>query len=187
MKFVETAVKGVVIVDIEPHADDRGFFARSFCTEEFAAHGLDADVAQANIQHNQRAGTVRGMHRQVPPHAEGKLVRCVRGAMLDCALDLREDSTTLGRHVQVELTEDNHRALFIPPYVAHGMQTLADDTEVLYLMFGPYVPGSEHGVRHDDPAFGISWPRPVEVIAEKDLAWPAWTGPSVACDGSATP
>ncbi len=179
MRFTRTEVDGCVIVDLEEHSDDRGFFARAFCTEEFAAQGLDTQVVQANLSFNHRAGTLRGMHRQIPPYAEGKLVRCIRGAIVDVALDLREDSPTFGKHAMVELTADNRRALWVPPYVAHGYQTLADDTEVLYQVSGPYAPEGERGQRYDDPAFGLQWPVEVAVISEKDRSWPDWNGRSI--------
>lgn len=172
MKYTPTAVDGVMIVDLEERGDDRGFFARTFDVTEFAAHGLDTTVAQANLSYNHRAGTLRGLHRQVPPHAEGKLVRCTAGAIVDVAVDVRPDSPTYGQHVMVELTAANRRALFIPPYVAHGYQTLTDGTEVVYQVSGPYAPGGEQGFRYDDAAFGIAWPVPVTVISDKDAAWP---------------
>jgi dTDP-4-dehydrorhamnose 3,5-epimerase len=179
MRFSPTDVDGCMIVDLEEHSDDRGFFARAFCTEEFAAQGLDTEVVQANLSFNHRAGTLRGMHRQIAPHREGKLVRCIRGAIVDVALDLREDSPTFGRHAMVELTADNRRALWIPPYVAHGYQTLLDNTEVLYQVSGPYAPEGERGQRYDDPAFGLRWPMDVAVISEKDRTWPDWNGRAI--------
>lgn len=172
MRLTPTAVDGVVILDIEPFADERGLFARVFDAEVFAAAGLDPHVAQANLSFNRHAGTVRGLHRQVPPHAEAKLVRCVAGAVVDVAVDVRPDSPTSGQHVMVELSAENRRALFLPAYVAHGFQTLVDDSELLYQVSGPYVPGAEEGFRHDDPAFGIAWPLPVSTISDKDAAWP---------------
>lgn len=176
MKFTPTEVDGCMIVELEEHGDDRGFFARAFCTEEFAAQGLDNQVVQANLSFNYKAGTVRGMHRQIPPYAEGKLVRCIRGAIVDVALDLREDSPTFGKHAMVELSAENRRALWVPPYVAHGYQSLVDNTEVLYQVSGPYAPEGERGQRHDDPAFGLVWPHEVAVISEKDQSWPDWDG-----------
>ena len=175
MKYTPTDVDGVTIVDIAPHRDDRGFFARSFCADEFAKHGLDAAVAQTNISFNRTRGTLRGLHRQVPPYREAKLVRCTRGAIVDVAVDVRPESATYGRHVMVELTADNHRALFLPPYVAHGFQTLADETEVIYQVSGPYAPEGEQGFRWDDDEFAISWPLPVSVISDKDSEWPLVT------------
>lgn len=176
MRFTPTEVDGATIVDLEPFTDDRGVFARTFDVDEFAAHGLDVGVAQANLSWNSRAGTVRGMHRQLPPHAEGKLVRCTAGAIVDVAVDVRPGSPTYGRHVMVELSADNRRALWVPPYVAHGYQTLMDATEVAYQVSGPYAPGAEQGYRHDDPAFGIAWPLPVSVVSDKDMSWPLVQG-----------
>jgi dTDP-4-dehydrorhamnose 3,5-epimerase len=172
MRYTSTTVAGVTIIDLEPHRDHRGFFARSFCADEFASHGLIAEVAQTNLCFNNTRGTLRGLHRQVPPHAEGKLVRCVRGAIADVAVDVRPESPTFGKHVMVELSADNRRALFLPPYVAHGFQTLEDNTDVLYQVSGPYEPDGEQGFRCDDPQFGIKWPLPVTVISEKDASCP---------------
>jgi dTDP-4-dehydrorhamnose 3,5-epimerase len=172
VKYIDTDVAGVTIVDIDPHIDARGFFARLFCADEFAKQGLDSHVAQTNLSFNRTCGTLRGLHRQVPPYAEAKLVRCIRGAIVDVAVDVRPDSHTYGKHVMVELTADDHRALYLPPYVAHAFQTLADDTEVLYQVSGPYAAVGEQGFRWDDPAFGIAWPLPVSVISDKDANWP---------------
>ena len=171
MKYTTTTIAGVTIIDIEPHRDHRGFFSRSFCADEFAHYGLIPEVAQTNICFNYTRGTLRGLHRQVPPHAEGKLVRCTRGAIVDVAVDVRPESTTYGKHVMVELSAENRRAIFLPPYVAHGFQTLTDDTEVIYQVSGPYEPSSEEGYRWDDAEFGIKWPLPVTVISEKDASW----------------
>jgi dTDP-4-dehydrorhamnose 3,5-epimerase len=170
VKYTPTTVAGVTIIDLEPHRDHRGFFSRSFCAEEFTKHGLIAEVAQTNICFNNTRGTVRGLHRQVPPYAEAKLVRCVRGAIVDVAVDVRPESQTYGKHVMVELSAENRRALFLPPYIAHGFQTLEDNTEVLYQVSGPYQPASEQGFRYDEPQFGIKWPLPVTVISEKDAS-----------------
>lgn len=172
MKFTPTAVDGAFIVDLEPHADSRGLFARTFDVDEFAAHGMDVGVAQCNLSFNHHAGTLRGLHRQVPPYAEGKLVRCTAGAIVDVAVDVRPGSPTYGRHVLVELSAANRRALFVPAYVAHGYQTLVDDAEVSYQVSGPYAPGGEQGFRYDDPAFGIAWPLPVTNVSDKDAGWP---------------
>lgn len=172
MEYTHTDVDGVTIVDIEPHRDSRGFFSRSFDTSEFEANGLDTNVVQANISFNHTAGTLRGLHRQAPPYSEGKLVRCTRGAIIDVAVDVRPDSATYGKHVMVELTAENHRALFLPPYVAHGFQTLTENTEVIYQVSGAYAPPGEQGFRYDDPEFGVVWPLPVSVISEKDASWP---------------
>ena len=172
MRFTTTAIPGVAIVDLELREDDRGFFARTFCREEFVAAGLDPLVEQCNVSFNHQAGTLRGMHVQVDPAPEAKLIRCTRGAIMDIIVDLREGSPTRLQHVAVELTADNRRALYVPPYFAHGYQTLVDDTEVGYQVSGAYVPGTERGLRHDDPALGLTWPVPVTVISDKDRAWP---------------
>jgi len=172
VKYTPTGVVGVTIIDIEPHRDDRGFFSRSFCANEFAEYGLLSNVAQTSLSYNYARGTLRGMHRQVPPHAEAKLVRCIRGAIVDVAVDVRPESHTYGKHVMVQLSSDNRRALFLPPFVAHGFQTLADNTEVLCQVSGPYEPTGEQGFRWNDPEFAIKWPLPVSVISEKDANWP---------------
>jgi dTDP-4-dehydrorhamnose 3,5-epimerase len=173
MRFVPTPIPGVVVVEPEPRADDRGFFARTWCRDEFAAAGLAADWAQCNVSFNRRAGTLRGMHWQAAPHEEVKLVRCTAGAAYDVVLDVRRDSPTFGKWVAVELTAANRKAVYIPGGLAHGFQTLADGTELFYHMGSVYVPGAARGVRWDDPAFGIEWP-PCEnrVIAPRDLSFP---------------
>jgi dTDP-4-dehydrorhamnose 3,5-epimerase len=172
VKFTPAAIDGVWVVDLEPIDDERGSFARTYCAEEFAAHGLDPTVSQCNVSVTRSAGTVRGLHYQVAPAAETKLVRCVRGAIFDVAVDLRPESATLHHHVAIELSAANRRALFIPVGFAHGFQTLVDDTEVEYQMGAPYTPGTDRGVRHDDPALGIAWPLPVGSISERDRTWP---------------
>jgi dTDP-4-dehydrorhamnose 3,5-epimerase len=172
VKYTPTDVEGVMIVDIEPHRDDRGFFSRSFCASEFEEFGLLPGVVQTSISYNYARGTLRGLHRQVPPYAEAKLVRCTRGAIADVAVDVRPESPTYGKHVMVQLSADNRRSLFLPPFVAHGFQTLADNTEVFYQMSGPYQAGAGQGFRWDEPEFGIDWPLPVSVISDKDSNWP---------------
>jgi dTDP-4-dehydrorhamnose 3,5-epimerase len=167
-----TDVPGPAIVDLERRTDDRGFFARTFCREEFIAAGLDPLVEQCNMSFNHAAGTLRGMHWQMPPHAEPKLVRCSRGAIIDIIVDMREGSPTRLQHVAVELTAENRRALYVPAYFAHGYQTLTDDAEVVYQAGGAYAPGSERGLRYDDPALGLDWPLPVTSITDKDASWP---------------
>jgi len=169
--FTESALAGAFIVDLEPHQDDRGYFARLFCQREFAAQGLRSPVAQANIASNRRRGTLRRMHFQLPPGAETKYVRCVRGAMLDVIVDLRPDSPTYLRHVAVELSVQNQRALYIPEGFAQGYQTLEDDTDIIYMMGEFYTPTAQSGLRHDDPVLGLSWPLPVKVISERDRNW----------------
>jgi len=172
MRFSETALPGAYVIDIDPHADDRGFFARGFSADEFIAHGLNPVVSQTNLSHNTRAGTLRGMHYQVPPAPEAKLVRCVRGAIHDVIVDMRPDSPTRLQWIGVDLTADNHRALYVPELFAHGFLTLADDTFVTYQVSQAYTPGTERGLRYDDPALAITWPAAVTVISEKDAAWP---------------
>jgi dTDP-4-dehydrorhamnose 3,5-epimerase len=172
MKFTETALKGAFIIDIEPIADDRGYFTYLFCAEQAAEHGLATRVAQVKLSYNKRKGTLRGMHFQVPPAAETKLVRCPRGAVWDVIVDLRPDSPTYLQHAGVELSADNHRGLFVPAMFAHGYQTLTDDTEVAYQVDEFYAPQHERGLRYDDPRLKLSWPLAVEVISPKDASWP---------------
>ncbi len=172
MKILSAGLPGVWIVDVTPLADARGMFARTFCQQEFEAAGLDPCVAQCSIAHNHRAGTIRGMHWAGEPIRETKLVRATRGALLDVVVDVRPASPTYLRHVAVELSADSRRALFIAAGLAHGYQTLVDDTEVAYQMNVPFEPGHDRGVRFDDPALGIDWPLPVTVISDKDRAWP---------------
>ena len=173
MIFTETELSGAYVIDLEPIEDPRGFFARAWSEQELAERGLETRVAQCNVSLNDRKGTVRGMHFQRPPHEEVKLVRCTRGALHDVIVDLRPDSPTLRHWIAVELSERNRRALYVPRGFAHGFQTLADDTEVFYMVSEPYAPESAGGVRWDDPAFGIVWPLgdPAE-ISEKDRSWP---------------
>lgn len=177
MRFLPTPLDGCLIVEPAGAADDRGLFARTHCEATFAAHGLTARFAQSSVSWNIRAGTVRGMHLQRAPHAETKLVRCVRGAIHDVVVDLRPGSPTCGRTFGADLTARNRLALYVPPGLAHGFQTLEDDTEVLYMIDPPYAPGHGDGVRWNDPAFAIRWPGPVTVIAPRDLAFPDWTRP----------
>ncbi|WP_235608729.1 dTDP-4-dehydrorhamnose 3,5-epimerase family protein, partial [Frankia casuarinae] len=172
MIITPTPIAGVMIVDVEPFPDARGMFARTFCADEFAAAGLTVDVAQCSVAYNASAGTVRGMHWAGEPVRETKLVRCTRGALLDVVVDPRPDSPTYLRHVAVELSADNHRALFIDAGLAHGYQTLVDSTEATYQMNVPFTPGHDRGLRFDDPRLGIVWPLPVSVISDKDRAWP---------------
>lgn len=172
MRFEPLAIDGAALVRLEPHPDSRGFFARTFCVEEFARAGLPTPVVQASVSFNERAGTVRGMHFQWPPSREGKLVRCVRGRLYDVLLDLRPQSSAYLRHVAVTLDEDNRDAVFIPPGIAHGFQTLLPRTEVWYQMTGSYAPALAAGVRWNDPAFAIRWPMPESEISERDARYP---------------
>ena len=175
MIFTETRLAGAYVIDPERREDERGFFARVYCEEEFRAHGLMPHIAQANISHNRLRGTLRGMHYQRPPHGEAKLVRCTRGAIHDVIVDLRPDSPTYLQWIGVDLTADNRRMLYVPEMFAHGFVTLEDDTEVTYQVSEFYTPGAEGGIRWDDPALGIEWPVEVRVISEKDRSWPDLT------------
>lgn len=172
MIFTETKLKGAFVLDLELRSDDRGGFARTYCAKEFEAHGLKPSVAQCNLSFNYKAGTLRGMHYQIPPAAETKLVRCTKGAIYDVIIDLRPDSPTYLQHFGVELTADNRRALYVPELFAHGYQALTDDAEVVYQVGEFYTPGYERGIRYDDPTFAIAWPIPVTVMSEKDQSWP---------------
>lgn len=172
MNFVELPIVGPVVLDLEKHSDERGFFARAFDREVFAAAGLEPVVEQTNISFNDRAGTMRGMHYQVAPALEAKLVRCTRGAILDVAVDLRPGSPTYLSHVSVELTVENRLALYVPPLFAHGYQTLEDSSEVTYQVSARYAPAAERGLRHDDPALEIDWPLEVSNVSDKDTSWP---------------
>jgi len=172
MIFKETTLKGSFIIDFEPIADERGFFARSFCQREFASHKLNAHIAQCNISFNKNRGTLRGMHFQKAPEAEAKLVRCTQGSIYDVIIDLRPESPTYCHWIAVELTADNYRALYIPEGLAHGFQTLVDNSEVFYQMSVFYAPEFASGVRWDDPAFGITWPLTDPIISDKDRLYP---------------
>jgi dTDP-4-dehydrorhamnose 3,5-epimerase len=172
MIFTETKLKGAFILDIEPKRDQRGFFARTYCAQELAAHGLEPTIAQCSLCLNFQKGTLRGMHYQVPPATEVKLVRCTRGAIYDVILDLRSDSPTFLEHIAVELSADNGRMLYVPALFAHGYQCLTDDAEVFYQISEFYAPELGRGLRYDDPALDIQWPLPVSMVAEKDQTWP---------------
>jgi dTDP-4-dehydrorhamnose 3,5-epimerase len=169
--FTETSLAGAFIIDLEQREDDRGFFARAFCQEEFEHHGLNPVIAQANIAFNRRRGCVRGMHFQFPPVAETKVVRVTRGAILDTIVDLRPESPTYLDHVSVELSAENHRALYVPERFAHGYQALEDDTEMTYQAGEFYTPEAESGLRYDDPKLRLQWPLEVTEISEKDDSW----------------
>jgi dTDP-4-dehydrorhamnose 3,5-epimerase len=172
MRFVETPLAGARVIEIEPHADARGFFARTFCRDTLLAAGLPGEFVQASVSHNIRRGTLRGMHFQAAPHEEPKLVRCTRGAIFDVIVDLRPASTTHRRWFGIELSAENHRTLYVPPGFAHGFQTLVDDTEILYQMAEPYVAAAARGVRWNDPAFGIAWPIAEPFMSERDASYP---------------
>jgi dTDP-4-dehydrorhamnose 3,5-epimerase len=168
MIFTETRLKGAFVIDLERRNDERGFFARAFCQNEFREHGLKPVIAQANIAKNQRVGTLRGMHFQYPPAAETKLVRCTRGAILDIIVDLRPESPTYLEHIAVELNEDNMTALYVPERFAHGYQALRDNTDTNYQFGEFYTPEAEGGLRYDEPQLGLKWPLPVSVVSPKD-------------------
>ena len=172
MRFAAAEIAGVVVVDIEPHADERGAFARLHCPEEFAAAGHPFVPVQTSLSRNPHAGTLRGLHYQPAPHGEVKLVRCVRGRIFDVAVDLRPDSPTHRRWTARELTAQACRALLIPEGVAHGFLTLEADSDVLYQISPAYRPGHEAGVRWDDPAFGVAWPAAPQLISPRDAAYP---------------
>lgn len=168
MRVQDTSIPGVHVLSLETRGDERGWFARFFCRDEFTRAGLHADYPQINNSHSTHAGTLRGLHYQLPPSGEVKVLRCIRGAVWDVALDLRPDSPTFGRHFGVELTADDRRTIYVPRGCAHGFLTLHDDSEVLYMVSHPYDPERERGVRWDDPRFAIEWPIPPTTLSDKD-------------------
>jgi dTDP-4-dehydrorhamnose 3,5-epimerase len=172
--FTETKLKGAFIVDLERRHDERGFFARAFCQNEFREHGLKPIIAQANIASNLKKGTLRGMHFQYPPAAETKLVRCTRGAIVDIIVDLRPESRTYLEHIAVDLNDNNMTALYVPERFAHGYQALRDGTDTSYQVGEFYTPNAEGGLRYDDPQLGLQWPLPVSAISPKDQAFRAF-------------
>jgi dTDP-4-dehydrorhamnose 3,5-epimerase len=172
VKFQPTEIDDVVIVDIQAISDNRGFFARGWCTDEFAEHGLNVAWMQSNIGYSKCAGTLRGMHYQRAPYSEAKLVRCTNGAVFDVAIDLRTASPTYRSWVGVILRAEEHRMIFVPEGFAHGYQTLRDDSEIEYFTSHRYVAAAATGVRYDDPAFGIEWPVEVSLISQQDSCWP---------------
>ena len=178
MIFTETPLQGAILIDLEKRGDDRGFFARAFCENEFGAHGLATHFAQINNSLSAFKGTLRGMHYQLAPKAETKLVRCIRGGLHDVILDLRPGSATFGKSFGADLTAENRRMLYVPKGFAHGFVTLVDDTEAFYLVDEFYGPDQERGIRWNDPRFGIRWPVEPVVLSDKDKAHrdfdPAW-------------
>lgn len=174
MKFSETGVAGAWLIEPEPRSDNRGTFARAFCRDEFAVHGIALPVYQTNLVQTYRRGTLRGMHYQVAPAAEAKLMRCVRGKAFDVLVDLRLDSPTYLTWFGVELSAENGLALYVPPLCAHGYLTLQDETDMYYLVSEAYTPGAERGARFDDPAFGIEWPIDPVLLSDKDKQWDAY-------------
>ncbi len=181
MKYKETLLRGVLIVKLDRIEDDRGYFARTWCAQEFEEHGLNNTVAQCNTAWNKRRGTLRGMHYQIDPYSEVKLVRCIRGAVFDAVIDLRPGSPTYLKTFHIELSEDNHRMLYIPEGFAHGYLTLTDGAEVFYQVSQFYTPGAEAGIRWNDPLFDIPWPlSEPAVISEKDQQWPNYKSQEMA-------
>ena len=171
MKFVETDISGVVVIELEKHEDERGWFARAWCREEFNVHDLPIDLVECNISYNEKRGTLRGMHFQATPHAEAKLVRCVMGAVHDVALDLRPESPSYKKSIGIELSAHSGRAVFLPEGVAHGFQTLTDHSTLFYQMSSAYSPEAAAGVRWDDLAFGIEWPLANPIVSVRDQAF----------------
>ena len=171
MLFTETKLKGAFIIDLEPRQDHRGFFSRIFCMKELENYGLRSIVAQCNLSFNYKKGTLRGMHYQIPPATETKLIRCIKGGIYDVIVDMRPQSLTYLQYISVELTAENRRALYVPPMFAHGYQALNDETEVIYQVSEFYTPNTERGLRYDDPSLGIEWPLPISEISEKDTNW----------------
>ncbi|MGE0151522.1 MAG: dTDP-4-dehydrorhamnose 3,5-epimerase [Reyranellaceae bacterium] len=180
MRFSETRLNGAFVIEPERFDDHRGSFLRAWCRRELDRQGLASDFVQSNVSLNPRRGTLRGMHWQVPPHGEVKLVRCVKGAVLDVIVDIRETSPTRWQWIGVELTGENFRSLYIPEGFAHGFQTLTDDVEVTYQVTGYYESAAARGLRHDDPALGIDWPLPVTAISDADASWPLLAMPGTS-------
>lgn len=172
MIFTKLKLNNAYLIELEKHEDERGFFARSWCQKEFKKNGLVDDIVQANISFNIKKGTMRGLHYQITPHAETKLVRCTRGAIYDVIIDLDSSSNTYRQWMGIELTQENYKLLYVPRGFAHGFQTLENDTEITYLTSEFYAPQAERGIRYNDPFFDIKWPLPLTEISEKDGKWP---------------
>jgi len=172
MKFEATPLPDAYVIAQEPFVDDRGFFARAYCADEFAQQGIDVSFVQMNMSGNNHRGTLRGLHYQSAEAPEAKLLRCIRGSVYDVMVDMRPDSPTYLRHFGVELTDENRLAVYVPPLFAHAYLALSDGAQVLYQVSAPYTPGTERGVRYDDPALSIAWPIDVTDLSDKDKAWP---------------
>jgi dTDP-4-dehydrorhamnose 3,5-epimerase len=172
MRFEETGFSGLFLIELDPHWDARGYFARTFCLDTFSEHGLQSFYPQCGTAFNGKAGTVRGMHFQKPPHGEAKVVRCTRGAIHDVVVDLRPASATYMKCYHAELAAEDGRELYVPDGFAHGYQTLRDASEVHYMLSTRHVPDAASGLRWDDPAFALSWPLPITVISDRDRCWP---------------
>ncbi len=172
MIFTETPLQGAFVIDLQEISDDRGFFARAFCAEEFERHGLEPTIAQVNLSFNEKKGTIRGLHYQQAPAAEAKFMRCISGAIYDVIVDLRPGSPTYRQHFGIELSAQNRRALYVPEMFAHGYLALTDGAQAFYSASEFYTPGVEGGIRYDDPALGIQWPISAAIVSEKDASWP---------------
>jgi dTDP-4-dehydrorhamnose 3,5-epimerase len=179
MIFHETPIKGAFLIELQPHVDERGQFARAWCREEFARKGIEIEVLQANVSINPTKGTMRGLHWQVAPFGEAKLVRCVRGSLFDVIVDIDPTSPTYRAWFGVTLSPDKPQMLYVPQNCAHGFQTLVDDTEANYLVSTPYTATAGRGLRYDDPAVGVTWPLPVSLISKQDASWPLLDAASV--------
>jgi len=175
MIFIETNLLDAYIIEIEKREDERGFFARAWCKKEFEGHGINSDWVQANLGFSKKRGTLRGLHYQIVPYQEAKLMRCIKGAIFDVIIDVRPESPTYKRWLGVELTADNHKMLYIPAGFAHGYLSLVDNIETFYQVSQFYTPGAEQGIRWNDPAFGIEWPLEAQVISDKDKSWPDYS------------
>jgi len=176
MEFTETSLTGAFLVGLSKITDDRGFFARAWCKDEFAKHGLNPNMMQLNTAFSHKKATLRGLHYQEAPHAEAKFVRCTKGAIFDVIVDLRDGSPTKGQWFGAELTADNGRMMYAPEGFAHGYETLTDDAEMYYLTSASYAATAARGIRYDDPAFGIVWPLPIAVVSEADTKWADYQG-----------
>jgi dTDP-4-dehydrorhamnose 3,5-epimerase len=176
VRFAPTPLEGSYLIHLDPHVDRRGMFARAFCAREFAAHGLETNYVQSNISHNVTAGILRGLHFQRAPHAEVKLVRCIKGAIYDVIVDMRETSDTYLGWFGAELSEDNGLMMYVPQGFAHGYQALTDNATAFYMVSAFYAPAAEGGVRYNDPKLAIPWPRAVTDVSDKDVAWPLLPG-----------
>ncbi len=175
MKFIKTPLEGAYVVELEKREDERGFFARAFCVDEFAEHGLKTEIKQSNLSGSVQKGTTRGLHYQVAPMAEVKFIRCIKGSVFDVLVDMRPESPTYKQWFGIELTEENQTAIYIPEGFAHGHQTLEDNSQIMYLTTQVYSPEHERGIRWNDPAIGVKWPLEPTVVSDKDQAWPLLT------------
>lgn len=175
MNLHTTPIAGAYLITLNPHQDQRGFFARTWCADTFAKHGLNATISQCNLSYTRQAGTIRGLHYQLPPHAEAKLIRCISGDIFDVCVDLRPDSATYLQHYATTLSAENQHALYIPEGCAHGFQSLQDHTTITYQVSAAYAPAHERGLRYDDPSLKINWPQPVTDVSERDQQHPLLT------------